>query len=270
MTAARRTPAAVLALALSAVLAAALPGCVTQTQGGANAVEHTPTEADRERGADVHLELASLYLSRGQTATALGEIKQVLAVKPDLPKAYDLQGLIYAAQGDNGRAQASFERALQLAPGDGGTLHNYGWFLCQQAQYEQADAQFAKALAEPRYRDAERTLLARGVCQARAGHWALAERTLSRSYELDPANPATAYNLSDVLLHLGQLDRARFYVGRINASREQSTAQSLWLAVRIEHRAGRPEAARVLGRQLLDRFPKSPEALRYEAGKFDE
>ncbi len=261
--------AAAAGVVTTALLTALLAGCVTQTQGG-NSVEHTPTAADKERGAGVHLELASLYLSRGQTQTALDEIKQVLAVKPDLAKAYDLQGLIYAAQGDTNRAQASFERALQLAPGDGGTRHNYGWFLCQQQRYDEADEQFAQALAEPRYGDAERTLLARGVCQARAGHWALAERTLSRSYELDPANPATAYNLSDVLLHLGQLDRARFYVGRINANREQSTAQSLWLAARIEHRAGNLQAARALGRQLADRFPKSPEALRYEAGKYDE
>jgi hypothetical protein len=50
------------------------------------------------------------------------------------------------------------------------------------------------------------------VCQARAGLWAQAERTLSRSFELDPANPVTAFNLAEVLLRRGELERARFYV----------------------------------------------------------
>ncbi len=251
-------------------LAALLSGCVAQPAADGSGGIHRPTAADTERGASVHLELAGMYLGRGQTATALDEIRQVLAVKPDMAKAYDMQGLIYAAQGNFGSADSSFRRALQLAPTDGGTMHNYGWFLCQQRQYAQADAQFANALALPAYRDAVRTLLARGVCQASAGQWAQAERTLSHSYELDPTNPVTAYNLSDVLLHRGELVRARFYVARINANREQSTAQSLWLAARIEHRAGNLQAVQDLGRQLADRFPKSPEALRFEAGKFDE
>ncbi len=252
-------------------LAALLAGCVAQPPTDSSGdVRTPPTAADKERAAGVHLELAGMYLGRGQTSTALDEIKQVLAVKPDMARAYDMQGLIYAAQGDVGSAEDSFRHALQLVPNAGSTLHNYGWFLCQQKRYPQADAQFAKALAEPSYRDAQRTLLAQGVCQARAGQWAQAEHTLAHSYELDPGNPVTAYNLSDVLLHRGELERARFYVARINASRDQSTAQSLWLAARIEHRAGNDTAARDLGRQLVERFPKSPEALRLEAGNYDE
>jgi type IV pilus assembly protein PilF len=254
--------------AVLASLVSALVGCASTSTS--NAPPRGISPADRQRSITVHLELAGMYLGRGQTDTALDEVKQVLALKPDSAQAYDLQGLILAAQGHAVGAQASFEHALRLAPDDGDTMHNYGWFLCEQKLYERADGEFAAALAQPAYRDKVRTLLARGVCQARAGQWAQAERTLAHSYELDPSNPATAYNLSDVLLHRGELDRARFYVGRINAKRDESTAQSLWLAARIEHRAGNLQAARDFGLQLTDRFPNSPEALRFAAGKFDE
>ena len=115
-----------------------------------------------------------------------------------------------------------------------------------------------------------RTLFAQGVCQARAGRWADAERTLSRSYELDPANPVTAYNLSEVLLRRGEFERARFYVGRINANRELSNAQSLWLAARIERRLGNAEGVQQWGRQLRERYPQSPEALQFDRGRFDD
>jgi type IV pilus assembly protein PilF len=187
-----------------------------------------------------------------------------------MAEAYNLRGLIYASQGDLRLAEQSFQRALQLAPTSGDVMHNYGWFLCQQRRFDMADAQFAQALAQPQYRSAPRTWLARGVCQARAGRWAEAEAALSKAYELDPASPATAYNLSDVLFRRGELERARFYIRRVNALRDSANAQSLWLAARIEHRLGNTTGARDLGQQLRDRFPQAPEALQFERGRFDE
>jgi type IV pilus assembly protein PilF len=227
-------------------------------------------QSDPEQRARVRLELAGMYLGRGQTAVALDEVKRALNAKPDLAEAYSLRGLIHASMGEPVLAEESFQRALQMAPRDGDTMHNYAWFLCQQKRYPDADAQFSAALTQPQYREIVRTLLAQGVCQARAGRWSEAERTLARSYELDPANPVTAYNLSDVLMRRGEYDRARFYVGRINAVPELTTAQSLWLAVRIERGLGNQQAVQDQGRKLLDRYPQSDEASKFERGRFDE
>jgi type IV pilus assembly protein PilF len=249
---------------------------VTEVRGGRDAAGNstsTNSEADKgnpERRARARLELASLYLSRGQAEEALGDVNSAIAAKPDMAEAYGLRGLIYGALGQMPQADESFQRALQLSPRDADTLHNYAWFLCQQKRFAEADTQFNAAVAQPQYRDVVRSLLAQGVCQARAGKWPEAERTLSRSYELDPGNPATAYNLSDVLLRRGDLERARFYVSRINTMRDQANAQSLWLAVRIEHGLGNQLAMQDLGRQLRERFPQSPEALQFERGRFDE
>lgn len=257
---------ALLALAL-------LAGCVSQqvtTDGRPTPPQATETPADAGRRAQVRLELAAAYFARGQGPTALEEVQQALAAKPDMPEAYNLRGLIHASLGDPAKAEESFQRALALAPRDADTLHNYGFFLCQQRRFADAEKQFLAALAQPQYRDAPRTLLAQGVCQARAGQWAEAERTLAHSYELDPANPATALNLSDVLYRRGEFERARFYIGRVNAVPEQSNAQTLWLAARIERRLGNVGALQVLGRQLRDRFPQSPEALNFEQGRFDD
>jgi type IV pilus assembly protein PilF len=230
-----------------------------------------PTEpADPERRASVRLQLASAYFERGQATTALEEVNLALQAKSDLPAAYNLRGLIYASLGEPQLAEEDFRRALQLRPKDADTMHNYAWLLCQQRRYVDADAQFNAALAQPQYRGAPRTLLAQGVCQARAGAWPEAERSLTRSYELDASNPATAFNLADVLYRRGEYTRARFYIQRVNGVREQSNAQSLWLALRIEHRIGNDAAVRDLSRQLRDRFPQSPETSRLERGAFDE
>jgi len=262
---------------LAALLLALLAGCQTTTTTTSSA---TPPDGraimrgneggDPERRARARLELAGLYLSRGQAQTALEEARQALAAKPDMADAHALMGLIYGALGDVREAEASFQRALRMAPNDADTMHNYGWFLCQQRRFPDGDVQFNAALAQPQYREVPRTLLAQGVCQARANRWEDAERTLARSFELDPANPVAAYNLSEVLYRRGEYERARFYLRRVNAVPEYSNAQTLWLAARVERRIGNLPGVQDFGRQLRDRFPQAPEATLYEQGRFDE
>ena len=248
-----------------------LAGCATMGDSAPTRDLRTESDqSDAERRARVRLELASAYFGRGQLSTALDEVKLALAAKPNAFDAYNLRGLIYAAMGENLLAEESFQRALQLNARDGDTMQNYGWFLCQQRRFDEAEKHFQLAMAQPQYTGVVRTSFAQGVCFARAGRWAEAERSLSRSYELDPTNPVTAYNLAEVLLQRKEFERARFYVRRINAVPEQVNAQSLWLAARIERRMDNMSTAQQFGRQLRERFPQSPEALQFEQGRFDE
>lgn len=227
-------------------------------------------QSNVEKRAQTRLELASGYFAEGKTDTALDELKQALSIYPDYSAAYNLRGLIYASMGEAQLAEDSFHRALQLNPRDGDTMHNYGWFLCQQRRFADAQAQFTQALAQPQYREQVRTLLAEGVCEARAGDLQTSERTLLRAYELAPANPTTAANLAEVLYRRGEYERARFYVRRINGVPEQRNAQTLWLAARIENKLHNAVGVQEFGKQLRERYPQSPEALAFERGRFDE
>ncbi len=265
------------ALAATA-LAAGLAGCVTtgappKSPYHANNDDDIKTASDQtnaDRLYNTRMELAQAYLGRNQPADALDQVKQALQAKPDNSAAYGLRGLIYASLGDTEKADESFKRAMQLAPHDGDVMHNYGWYLCQQRRFDDADAEFKRAIAEPSYRSASRTMLVEGICQQRAAKPQDAERTLSRAYELDPANPTIAYNLAAVLYRNGQFDRARFYIRRINGRAEFVSAQSLWLAAKVEHKLGQEEQVKAMGNQIRDRFPDSPEALLYEKGRFDD
>ncbi len=254
-----------------AVLAALLAACAT-TPGDSPGkdVKTASDQTDTSRRANVRLELASAYFASAQYTTALDEVKQAIAMEPKMSEAYNLRGLIYAAMGDDRLAEDSFRFALQLDPHSGDVMQNYGWYQCLMKRYAQANELFEQALAQPQYRDTTRTLLTQGVCQARAGQLPDAERTLQRAFALDPGNPAIAINYADVLYQRGETDRARFYVKRVNADPKQVSAQSLWLAARIEYRAGNRPGANDFGQQLRDKFPKSREANAFEQGKFDE
>jgi len=270
---------------LAVALLAGLAACTTtSTTIGSNGQPTTSTttssdsrdrvtasdESDSSRRARVRMELASAYFGRGQFTTALDEVKLAIAADPTNVAAFNLRGLIYASLGDDKLAEESFRHALQLNARDADTMQNFGWYLCQQKRYDEADALFRQALAVPQYRDTPRTLLTEGVCQARAGQWTQAEGTLTRSYELDPANPATSVNLAEVLYRRGEFERARFYVRRVNGNADMVNAQTLWLAARIEQRLGNRQGVQEFGTQLRNRFPQSPEAAAFEQGRFDE
>jgi type IV pilus assembly protein PilF len=245
-------------------------GSPVATSGAGQDIVTASDEPDATRRARVRMELAAAYFGRGQMTTALDEVKLAIAADPKLASAFNLRGLIYASLGDDKLAEESFRHALQLDARDADTMQNYGWYLCQQRRFSEADNLFRQALAMPHYRDVSRTLLSQGVCQARDGQWTQAEATLQRAYELDPANPVTSVNLSEVLYHRGEFERARFYMRRVNGNRDYSNAQTLWLAARIEHRLGNVQGMRDFGTQLRNRFPQSREASAFEQGKFDE
>ena len=226
-------------------------------------------EGDLRRRARIRLELASTYYSQGQFTTALDELKQAIAIDPRLPAAHEMRALIYDAMGDAARADESFRQALLVDPNNGSVLHNNAWSLCRRGQYDAADALFARA-ASSASGLGSKTLLARGVCLQRSGDLKAAERTLLQAYELDPSSPATAFNLAAVLLKEGELERARFYIRRVNNVPAQVTAESLWLAARVEHRLGNVNGRDELAEQLRRRFTGTREATALELGRFDE
>jgi type IV pilus assembly protein PilF len=227
-------------------------------------------ESEGSKRANVRMELAAAYFGRGQMTTALDQVKLAIAANPALGSAYNLRGLIYANLGDDRLADESFRRALQLNPRDADALQNFGYYLCQKTRYAQANDLFEQALATLQYRDSSRTLLTQGVCQALAGQLAQAEATLLRAHEQEMGNPSISLNLADVLYKRGEFERARFYIRRVNLLPAVVNAQTLWLAIRIEHRLGNAKGVKDMAEELQKRFADSGEARAFSREAFDE
>jgi type IV pilus assembly protein PilF len=257
--------------ALALVAAAGLVGCAAP--GGAISAGSeivTPSdETEVHRRARIRLELAANYFSMGQTSVALDEVKQAIATDPSYADAFNLRGLIYMRLNDLVLAEESFRRAAALRPQDPDVAHNYGWLLCQQRKFAEAEAHFQRALAQPTYQSSSRTLMAQGLCLEAAGKQAEAEQVLIKSYELDPSNPVVGYNLALLKHRRGDQQRAQFYIRRLNNS-ELANSQSLWLGIKVERALGNTVAMRQLGDQLHKRFPDSRELAAFEKGAFDD
>jgi type IV pilus assembly protein PilF len=257
---------------VAGVLLLALAGCASRSGADSGQSHDMVTESDEpelRKRARIRMELAVGYFEQGQTNVALDELKQVIASDPTFPDAYNLRGLIYMRLNDLRQAEDSFRRAVSLNPRDANVQHNYGWLLCQQGRYPESQQAFDVAMSNAVYTGRAKTLMAQGLCQARAGNTAEAERSLARSLELDAGNPVTGYNLANLLFKRGDFKRAQFYIRRLNNS-ELANSETLWLGIKVERRLDDQIAMNQLAEQLKKRFGQSREAAAFERRAFDE
>jgi len=263
---------ALFVLAAWVLVTVALSGCAGTAASATSTTREPVTESDEpelRKRARIRLELAAGYFENGQTSVALDEIKQSLAADPSYGPAYVLRGLVYMRLNDNALAEDSFQRALRINPQDADALHNFGWFNCQLGRHAEAVELFRRALAVPLYGGQAKTFMTQGICQTRMGRLGEAESSFARSYEIDAANPVTAYNLASLLYRRGEYTRAQFYIRRLNNS-DLANAETLWLGIKGERRMNNTEAQTQLAQQLARRYPASAEWKAYQRGAFDE
>ncbi len=223
---------------------------------------------DPRNRARVHAELALLYYSRGAMAVALEELRIAAAADPAYAQTYSLFGIVYMELRENALAQANFERALQLSPNDSDISHNYGWFLCETGKEKESISYFLRAIRNPLYGSPARSYSAAGRCAMRMNNLADAEEFLQRALKLDADDPGALLQLAQIRYRQNRHDDARGLTLRHNRLVNPS-AESLWLALRIERRLGQRVAENSFATQLRRNFPDSREFQSLQRGEYD-
>ena len=226
-------------------------------------------QTDNQKRAQIRLQLAMGYYEQRQLTVALDEVKQALAANPDLSDAYNVRGLIYMDLGENRLAEDNFQQALRLSPNDPDLANNYGWFLCKSGQPALAIPYFELAVKSRNYQSPAKALNNAGVCSLKLRQVEAAERYFMQAFQIEPSNPQTNMNLAGVMYQRRDYERARFYSQRALKA-DLMTAQSLWIAVKIEHQRGDKLAEATTAAQLKRRHPNSSEYAAYQRGAFDE
>jgi type IV pilus assembly protein PilF len=265
----RSTLYVALALAFGALAGCAQNPSSSATQ--ANTVE-TGTQSgevgDPHNRARIHTELASAYFEHGNLGVALEELRTAISADPSYAPAYNVLGLVHMEMRENGVAQQHFEHGLRLAPNDPDINNNYGWFLCQTGREGQSIAYFLAALKNPLYNNQARTYVNAGLCSIKGNNERDAIDYFERALRSDPNNLQSLLNLALVQYKRGQLETARGLIGKFNRLIEP-TAESLWLALRIERKLGEKPAENSLAAQFRRRFSDSPEYGDLLKGKFE-
>jgi len=256
---------------------AAVAGCAGTLPSGADNLPDNGASSDaavindmgspRER-ARAHTELAAGYYDLGNMGVALEEARIALAADGNYAPAYNVLGLVHMDLREKDAAQAYFERALQLSPNDPDANHNYGWFLCQTGREQQAQAYFLSAVRNPLYATPQKSYTLAGSCAMRRKDEAQALDMFERALRFDPNYLPAVLSLANVRYVRGELDVARNLVTRFNRLSEP-TAESLWLALRIEHRLGERSAEASLADQIRRNFAGSREYQSLQKGLYD-
>jgi len=154
-------------------MACALSACST-TVPQLDTLTHAEPDSTRQR-AMRRLSLASAYFEQNQNDVAQQEVRAALQIDPSYADAYSLLGLIHQRANAPVLAQQSFEQAVQLASQApvrsaelGAIQHNYGWFLCEQNRFAEAQTQLERALSQSGYANTDKTNKAIAFCKTRA------------------------------------------------------------------------------------------------------
>ncbi|MFZ1910445.1 MAG: type IV pilus biogenesis/stability protein PilW [Burkholderiales bacterium] len=256
---------------VAGALLALAAGCATQPPNSSTGVDTgviVGEVGDPRNRARIHTELAAAYYSRGSMAVALEELRTAVAADPTYASAYSMFGLVYMQLRETKLAQQNFEHGLELSPNDPDINHNYGWFLCQNGHETESIRYFLRAIANPLYPTPWRSYTAAGVCSMREGKLKDAEQFFQRTLRLQPNDPMALLQMGEIRYREGSMSEARNYVSQFNAVVEP-TAESLWLALRVERKLGQRLAEAKLASQLRHRFPGSRETQALQRGDYE-
>jgi type IV pilus assembly protein PilF len=222
-------------------------------------------ENNTQRRVRLHTELAAGYYSRGQYEVALQELNDAAKLDSNSAPAHNVAGLIYMELKEDARADSEFQRAVQLAPGDGDIRNNYGWFLCQKNREKQSLEQFELAVRNPLYHTPEVALVNAGLCSARIGEIKAAEDYYRRALAAQPNSTSAHYGLADLSYKAAHYKEARASLRNALQTAPPSAA-ALFLGVCVERKLGDRQAEMSYWQLLRNRYPDSRETKRLQDG----
>ena len=264
----RRTHHAVLAACIVAACAAQEPRVERTQPSDPNFGGVIGDVKDAQTRAKAHTDLASAYYEMGNMGVALEESRIALTADPGYAPAYNVQGLVNMDLKDNAAAEASFQHGLKLAPQDADLNHNYGWFLCQTGREDQSVQWFMNAVRNPLYPTPAKSYAAAARCLQKRNPEEAANY-FDRALRLDPYQLQAMLPYAEMLYKRGQLTQAKELVGRYAKLVPDPTAESLWLALRIERKLGDRQAEASYATQLRRRYSNSAEYQQLLRGDFD-
>jgi type IV pilus assembly protein PilF len=209
--------------------------------------------------ADIYIELAAAYLREGQMEEALKNAKKAIIVDPSSSNAHYVFALVQQRIGQIKVAGDAYRKAVSLDPRNPDALNAYGLFLCGEQRYEEADAQFRRALSNPLYKTPWLAQHNAGYCLEQAGNLDAAENDYRAVLQRNPRFGPSLLAMARLSFEQANYLSARAYLQRY-ADVAAHTPESLWLGVRTELQLGNRDQLAGYRQQLRSRFPDSDEA----------
>jgi len=238
------------------VVALSGAGCVSQTTISGTDQAVVQPRFDPGAAAKTRTSLALRYLQGGDTQQAKLNLDKAMQHAPRSPEVHRAFAYYYQQVNETALAEQAYRRSLSLAPENPDTLNNFGVFLCQQGQFQEAESLFLAALNQPDYVKVADTYENAGICAKVAGQTDRARHYLQATLNYNPRRHRALLEMAEIELGAGNVGDARGYLSRYQQI-AQPTAKSLRLWEALELAAQHPQAAAEYRRERLLRFPDS-------------
>ena len=216
-------------------------------------------EPSDDDAAATNYQLGVRYYQNGSYELARDRLDRAIEIDSRMAEAYSLLALTYVALGNQRLATQNFNSAVRIAPGNYDVRNAYAVFLCRQREYDDALAQFDRAI-RGRENDTPWIMMTNaGVCIAGKPDLARAEQYFRDALQRRPSHGEALLQMAALKHRTGDDLNARAFLQRYLAVGEES-AGVLYLAVQIETKLGDQRAATDYTNRLLDNFPDSQEA----------
>ena len=205
-----------------------------------------------------HTELGAAYFQQNKLEIALDEFKYAVEIDPNYAQAYNGLGLVYAALGEDSKADGSFKKAIQVEPRNSESHNNYGSFLCARKRYDESITHFLEAVKNPLYATPNLAYANAGICSVRKNDIKNAEIYLSKALQIEPLTHPAATQLADIQLKRGDATTANKTLQ--NALLDYPGPDTLWLGIKIARALEDKNSEASFALQLRQQYPNSEQA----------
>lgn len=220
-----------------------------------------------QKPAGLNVTMGIGYMEQGRYDVAMEKLEKAIREDPALPEAYVAMARLYRLLNKPDVADGYFAKALRLAGDRPDILADYGIYLCQARQWEQAEASFAKAIANHSYPRPEYAHTAAGRCALMARNIPRAKSHFLAALNISPFYEPALRAMAHLSYETVDLTMAQSMVERYMHAVSNPDADMLYLAVLVYRARGRFDVARNYRDVLLKLFPNSSQAARLQGSR---
>jgi len=209
--------------------------------------------------APAHYQFGLRLYQEGQVRNALTQMLRAIELEPDNAVYRNSLGFVYFSLAEYDLARTHYEKAIRLAPAFTEAHVNLALVDSEQGRYQEAEAQYRKALADPSYPTPEKVYVNWGLTLRKRGDPAGAGTMFRKAIEARPRYARAHFEMGRLLEEQGDAEGAlREYLEAWDGMPELAEL-NLRLG-EIYAARGETDRARLYLEKVVAAAPESPEA----------
>lgn len=252
-------------LAASAVLC--LSGCVTATYeyGQDHQLHEVSDVMDPQTAAKRRVNIAIGHMNKGQMTEAKQNLEIAKKYDPDSPYVKLSYADYYQRVGEDQNAEEIYRDLVSRHPENMGDIYNsYGNFLCAKDRFEEAFANFGEAVKVPSYANISGVYVNASACAMHKKNYTLALAYIDKAIDYDGASPELFAIKAKLALDAGDIAQAKTAIAVYDRMSKGSDSPRSYLdKIKIAESERNINESMRLGRELVEKYPKSQEASDY-------